>query len=104
MAKPYKLTPIELALSPKEHFEDNLDKFINNETIADDEKLILLQNALRRVNKHKPYREKPLKVNVIDQPSENSESFEMLKTLKKKFDSRVRVWGIPPPPQIFLKK
>ena len=66
MAKPYKLTPIELALSPKEHFEDNLDKFINNETIADDEKLILLQNALRRVNKHTPYREKPLKVNVIN--------------------------------------
>jgi hypothetical protein len=36
MAKPYKLTPFELALSPKEHFEDNLDTFINNETIADD--------------------------------------------------------------------
>ena len=35
MAKTYKLTPIELVLSPKEYFEDNLDKFINNETIAD---------------------------------------------------------------------
>ena len=74
MAKPYKLTPIEFALSLKENFEDNLDKFLNNETISGDEKIILLQNALRRVNKHKPYREKPLKVNVIDQPSENSET------------------------------
>jgi len=38
MAKSYKFTPVELALSPKEHFEDNLYKFINNETIADDKK------------------------------------------------------------------
>jgi hypothetical protein len=38
MAKPYKLTPIELTLSPKQYFEDNRDKFINNETIADNEK------------------------------------------------------------------
>jgi hypothetical protein len=68
------LTPIELALSPKQHFEDNLDKFLNNETITDDEKLILLRNALPRVNKHKPYREKPLKINVIDQPSDNRET------------------------------
>ena len=74
MAKPYKLTPIELALSPKEHFEDNLNKFINNETIADDEKLILLQNALRRVDKHKPYRERPLKVNVIESNKEMTPS------------------------------
>ena len=36
MAKPYKWTPIDLTLSPKEHFEDNLDKFIDYETIADD--------------------------------------------------------------------
>jgi hypothetical protein len=36
MAKPYKLPPIKLDLSPKVHFEDNLDTFINNETIADD--------------------------------------------------------------------
>ena len=58
MAKPCKLTPIELALPPKEHFEDRHDKFINNETIANDEKLILLQNALRRVDSHKPYHKK----------------------------------------------
>jgi len=57
MAKPYKLTPIELALSPVEHFEDNLSKFLDNETIDDDKKLILLQDALRRVDKH--YRSKP---------------------------------------------
>ena len=74
IAKPYKLTPIVLALSPKKHLENSLDTFINNETIANDEKLILLQNALRRVNKHKPYREKPLKVNAIYQPSGNSET------------------------------
>ena len=42
MAKPYKLTAMELVLSPKEHFENNLSKFINNETIVDQEKLILL--------------------------------------------------------------
>ena len=42
MAKPYKLTSIELVFAPSEHFEDNLDKSINNETIDDDEKLILL--------------------------------------------------------------
>jgi len=54
MAEIYKLTALELAVSPKEHFEDNLDKFINNEIIADDEKLILLQNALRCVDTHKP--------------------------------------------------
>ena len=44
MAKTYKFTPTELTLSPKEHYEDNLDKIINNETITDDEKLILLPN------------------------------------------------------------
>ena len=38
MAKRYKLMPIELTLSPKEHFEDNLNQFIINETIADNEK------------------------------------------------------------------
>ena len=58
MAKPYKLTPIELALSPVEHFEDNLSKFIDNENIEDDKKLLLLQDALCRVDKHKPYRAK----------------------------------------------
>ena len=60
MAKPYKLTPIELALSPVEHFEDNLNKFINDENIADDKKLLLLQDALRRMDKHRPYRERPV--------------------------------------------
>jgi len=30
--------------------------------------LVLLQDALRRVDKHKLYRERPLKTNVIDQP------------------------------------
>ena len=55
MAKPYKLTPIEVALSPVEHFEDNLSKFIDNENIEDDKKLLLLQDALRREDKPKPY-------------------------------------------------
>ena len=40
MAKPYKLTPIELALSPVEHFENNLSKFLDNENIEDDKKLL----------------------------------------------------------------
>ena len=56
MANPYKLTPIELVLSPKQHFEGNLSKFINNMTIADNEKLILL-----RVDRHKPYRDEAAK-------------------------------------------
>ena len=64
MAKPYKLTPFELVLSPIEHFEDNLSKFINDENIADDKKLLLLQDALRRVDKHKPYRERPATVTL----------------------------------------
>jgi len=34
MTKPCKLTPIILALSQKEQFKINLDKFINNETIS----------------------------------------------------------------------
>jgi len=78
MAKSYKLTPIEFALSPKEHFEDNLETFIDNETI--DETSMLLQNVLRRVDKHEPYRERPLKVNVIDKPP----SSEIMKPLKRK--------------------
>ena len=69
MAKPYKLTPIELALSPVEHFENNLSKFIDNENIEDDKKLLLLQDALRRVDKHKPYR---AKVSGIDHKKEPS--------------------------------
>jgi len=39
MVKSYKLTQIELTLSSKEQFEYNLNKFINNETIADYEKI-----------------------------------------------------------------
>ena len=81
MAKLYKLSPIEHAILPKELFDDNLDKLIKNETIVDDEIFILLQ-ALRRVDRHKTYREKALKVNAIDQPP-FSESFETLKVLKK---------------------
>jgi hypothetical protein len=38
MAKPYKLSLIELNLSPIKHFEDNLCKFINDENIANDKK------------------------------------------------------------------
>jgi len=30
----------------KEHFEDNLSKFVNNSAIAVDEKLLLLKDAL----------------------------------------------------------
>ena len=52
--------PIELAISPKKGFKYNLNKFINNKTIANDEKLILFQNALQYVLKHKPYQERPL--------------------------------------------
>ena len=55
MAKPYNLKQIELILSPKKYFEDNFDKFINNETIVDDEKSIWLQNGLRHVYTHKLY-------------------------------------------------
>ena len=33
MAEAYKLTPIELALSPMEQFENNLSKLINNLSI-----------------------------------------------------------------------
>jgi hypothetical protein len=46
MAKTYKLTPIELALSPMEHFEDNVSKLVNDENIGDDKKLHLFQDAL----------------------------------------------------------
>jgi hypothetical protein len=75
MAKPYKLTPIELVLSPIEHFEDNLSKFINDENIADDKKLVLLQDALRHVDKHRPYRERPTTVvNVTDPHSPKQET------------------------------
>ena len=77
--------PIELALSQKEHFEDSLDKFINNETVADDELLILLLNALQRADKHRPYHERPLKMKVIDQ-APTSENIEILKTPKQEED------------------
>ena len=46
---------IELVLTSKEHFEDNLDKYINNETIFDDWKLILVKNVLQRVDSYKFY-------------------------------------------------
>ena len=35
--------PIGHILSPKAYFKDNLNKFINNETIAADEKLIFFK-------------------------------------------------------------
>jgi len=82
MAKPHILTPIDPALSSKEPFENNLDKFINNETISDDEKFILLQNALRRVERRKPYPKRPLKKNTIDQ-APTPESSKTLKTPKQ---------------------
>ena len=68
MTKLCKLTPIELALSSKEHFEENLNKFINNEITADNKKFILLQNTLWRVDKLNLYRERQLNVHhcVID--------------------------------------
>ena len=88
MAKPYKLTPIELALSPVEHFEDNLSKFLDNETIDDDKKLILLQDALRRVDKHKSYRSKPTAAG-IDHKKESSpqESAAGTQLKKEELDS-----------------
>ena len=52
MAKPYKLIPIDLALLIKEHFEDNLSKFIKNKRLDDDEKLLLVQITFRRVIRH----------------------------------------------------
>ena len=74
MAKPYKLTPIGLALLAKGHFEDNLNKFINNETMANGEKMLMLQEALQQVYRSKPHRKKPLKVNFIDRvPPQNFE-------------------------------
>ena len=69
------MTPIELALSQKDPFEDNLSKFISNETIADDGESLLLEDTIRQVNMHEPYRETPLKVNVTDRiPRQNSET------------------------------
>ena len=67
-ARPYKLTPIELSLSPKEHFEYILDKLNNNSTITDDEKLILLQMSFNVSIGINPCRDGPLKVDVIGQP------------------------------------
>ena len=45
----------------------------------------MLQSALRRVDKHKPYREKPIKVNVIDHPP-TSESSKTLRAPKQEED------------------
>jgi len=60
------MTPIELAVLAKEHFEDNLDKLVNSETIADYKKLISLQTTPQIVNRRKPNLEGPLTGNVID--------------------------------------
>jgi hypothetical protein len=69
------LTAIEIALSPKEHFEDNISKFILliyfTETITNAEKPLFLLNILRQVDKHKHYRERPLNVCVVDLQKEN---------------------------------
>ena len=70
MIKSYKLIRIELALSPKERFEDNRNKFVRNEIIPNDEKLLLIQSTLRRVDMLKLYHERPLKVNVINHKKE----------------------------------
>ena len=79
MIKPYKLTPIELALSPKEErFEDNHNEFVDNETNPNDEKLLLIQSTLRRVNMLKPYHERPLKVNVINHRKKTLQNSETL--------------------------
>jgi hypothetical protein len=56
-----------------EHFEDNLSKFSNDENIADDKKkLFLLQDALRRLDKHKPYHVRAVNKRVIDHKKETS--------------------------------
>ena len=47
MAKRYSISSIELTLSLKEHFEENLSNFIYSETISDDKKLLLLHDAIR---------------------------------------------------------
>ena len=65
MDKPYKLTPVQLTLSPIQYFEDNLIKFLN-ERILPIIKLILLQDALRQVDKHKPYHMRLVNISVID--------------------------------------
>ena len=83
------MTLIELNLSPIEHFENNLDIFINNWAIFDDTKLIMLQNALWRMER--PYRERLLNVNIIDQ-SQNlpsappSQTWHNKRPLKSKQD------------------
>ena len=38
MAKPYKLTPIEFALSPIEHFQDNISRLTDDGNVAVDNK------------------------------------------------------------------
>lgn len=66
MAKAYKLTPIEKVLTPLERFEDNLKDFLSDTSVADDYKLSVFQNAIRRFDKQKPYREKPIPVSMIN--------------------------------------
>ena len=71
MAKPYKLTAIDEALSPLQTFEGNLTDFLNDNSIPDDQKLLIFQMALRRVDKQKPYQIKPISVvNVADKIQE----------------------------------
>lgn len=71
MAKPYKLTAIDEALSPLQTFEGNLTDFLNDNSIPDDQKLLIFQTALRRVDKQKPYQIKPISVvNVADKIQE----------------------------------
>jgi hypothetical protein len=72
-----------------EHFEDNLSKFIVNENIDDDKRLLLLQDALRRVDKYKPYRARPVNMSVIDHKKETSpqDSFATAGTQLKKEES-----------------
>ena len=93
MAKPYKLTPFELVLSPVEHFEDNLSKFLNDENIADDKNLLLLQDALRRVDEHRPYLERPT-VTVTDPPKrETSPQDSAVQSKEKELNSIVSKIG-----------
>jgi hypothetical protein len=61
------LTAIDEALSPLQTFEGNLTDFLNDNSIPDDQKLLIFQTALRLVDKPKPYQIKPISaVNVAD--------------------------------------
>ena len=65
MAKPYKLTPMELAF----HLSNTLRTISVNllmMKILPMITLLLLQGALCRVDKHKPYHVRPANVSVTD--------------------------------------